>query len=77
MRYYLSHGLQGSGADIEYEIIEKYQFGYKLKFFDDYFYLSKNNFDKKGVIKLQNMIYLREALKELICETKKILIKKM
>jgi hypothetical protein len=72
----LTHGLTGSGADIEYEIIREHQYSYTLQFFDDVFYLPKWCLSD-NIIKENCMYKLRQALKEMICSQPVIKIKKL
>jgi hypothetical protein len=62
----LRHGLSGSGADIEYEILKEFQYGYLLKFFDTDFYISKKAFYNNGILSYDYIKLLRSKLKECI-----------
>lgn len=66
MRYCLTHGLEGSGADIEYKILKEGEHGYILAFFEDAFCLPKSIFSD-NIIKQNCICILRNELRRLIC----------
>jgi hypothetical protein len=71
----LTHGLDGSGADIEYRIIKEHTYGYTLEFFDDEFYLPKSCFCD-NIIKSNCIYKLRQAIREVLCRQPVIKIKR-
>ena len=67
---WLTHGLENSGADIEYKILKEDESGYMLAFFNDYFYLPKYIFSDNNIIKSKYMFKFRLTLREAICNNK-------